>query len=130
MSRRSASMLDSFCEHPDFKSFLAKPGDDELSEADRKLVMSTALHAADISNTAKKGELYLPWMHRVMSEFYAQGDAERSGALPVSAFMDRSKPAVAKCQQGCVINCCAVSLAKRARTLVLFSCVLVTALFC
>jgi hypothetical protein len=35
-----------------------------------------------------------------MDEFYKQGDEERRKSMPVSAFMDRVKPAEAKCQLG------------------------------
>ena len=59
-----------------------------------------ALHAADVSNPAKPTSVYVEWVGRVMTEFYSQGDAEADAGLPISAFMDRGKPALRKCQQG------------------------------
>ena len=42
----------------------------------------------------------MTWTKRVMTEFWLQGDRERSLGIPISAFMDRKQPAVAQCQMG------------------------------
>ena len=38
------------------------------------------------------------WTDRVLAEFYAVGDRERSLCLDLSMFCDRTQPRVAKCQ--------------------------------
>lgn len=87
----------------DFKT-LVEDIPEEPNDAERSLILTTAVHCADISNPIKPLDLYVKWSVRVMAEFWDQGDAEKENGLPVSAFMDRSKPAVKKCQNGCVRN--------------------------
>jgi hypothetical protein len=67
---------------------------------DKLLIMNVTLHACDISNPAKNSNLYLEWTGRVLQEFFAQGDQEKAGNLPVSMFMDRDTTNIAKCQLG------------------------------
>eukprot|EP00754_Rhynchopus_humris_P029350 Rhum_TRINITY_DN15211_c19_g1::Rhum_TRINITY_DN15211_c19_g1_i1::g.145000::m.145000/K13293/PDE4; cAMP-specific phosphodiesterase 4 len=62
--------------------------------------MSAVLHAADVSNPAKKSELYVKWMQRVMTEFFLQGDLQQAVGLPVSPLCDAEKPCVRQCQLG------------------------------
>ena len=57
-----------------------------------------AIKAADVSNPAKPLSLYLQWVDRIMEEFYQQGEKERAAGLPISPYMDRQQPKVAKCQ--------------------------------
>lgn len=83
-----------------FKSKLAGNGFDSKDRKDRLLLMQIAIKAADISNPTKPSYLCTNWASRVMEEFHRQGDAERRQQMPVSAFMDRTKPAEAKCQIG------------------------------
>eukprot|EP00753_Platysulcus_tardus_P017967 PLAT6653.1.p1 GENE.PLAT6653.1~~PLAT6653.1.p1 ORF type:complete len:473 (+),score=173.28 PLAT6653.1:258-1676(+) len=66
----------------------------------RPLLLSIALHCADISNAAKDKRLYLRWTELVMQEFFAQGDREKELRLQVSPFCDRVKSSVSKCQIG------------------------------
>jgi hypothetical protein len=61
------------------------------SRADRQLLLGTALHAADISGSAKPFALNQEWGMRVMEEFWAQGDIERARGWTVSPMMDRLK---------------------------------------
>eukprot|EP00742_Colponemidia_sp_Colp-10_P001946 GILJ01002079.1.p1 GENE.GILJ01002079.1~~GILJ01002079.1.p1 ORF type:complete len:683 (-),score=124.47 GILJ01002079.1:144-2192(-) len=67
---------------------------------DRQLVFDIALHASDISNPAKPLPIYAQWVHRVMNEFFLQGDQEKRLNLPVSMFMDRDTASINKCQVG------------------------------
>ena len=46
--------------------------------------MHVVLKAADISNPAKVPALQLRWTRRVMTEFFLQGDLEKSLRLPVT----------------------------------------------
>lgn len=72
----------------------------EIPAQGKNLVLSLAVHCADVSNPVKPSNVYLPWVERVMEEFYAQGEQERDQRLPVSPFMDRANPQKAKCQLG------------------------------
>lgn len=83
-----------------FKSKLAGNGFDPKDRKDRLLLLQIAIKCADISNPAKSTYLCNAWAARVMEEFFRQGDEERRQQLPISAFMDRTKPAEAKCQLG------------------------------
>jgi len=83
-----------------FKSKLAGNGFDPKDRKDRLLLLQIAIKCADISNPAKSTYLCNSWAARVMEEFFRQGDEERRQQLPISAFMDRTKPAEAKCQLG------------------------------
>ncbi len=81
-----------------FKSKLAGNGFDPKDRKDRLLLLQIAIKCADISNPTKSTYLCNAWATRVMKEFFRQGDEERRQQLPISAFMDRTKPAEAKCQ--------------------------------
>jgi hypothetical protein len=61
-------------------------------------LMRLMLKCADVSNPSKILPLYTEWADRVVSEFFIQGDKEREMQLPLSAFMDREKPNLPKCQ--------------------------------
>lgn len=54
---------------------------------DALLVMCLMLKAADISNCARKEELYMQWAQRLQTEYQRQGALETSAGLPVSSFM-------------------------------------------
>ena len=41
---------------------------------------------------AKKFDYYLKWTHRILEEFYSQGDKERELKMPVTPMLDRTKP--------------------------------------
>ncbi|KAG8197606.1 hypothetical protein JTE90_001538 [Oedothorax gibbosus] len=85
--------------------FNAKMVDDESpfvdwsNEADRLLVMQMAIKLSDINGPCKCRQLHMQWTHRIADEFYEQGDEERSMGLPISRFMDRDNPQLAKLQE-------------------------------
>eukprot|EP01136_Pigoraptor_vietnamica_P036370 Opistho-1_new@102850 len=70
------------------------------SESDRLLLLIMAIKCADVSNPTKPFPVYEKWTGRIMEEFYRQGDREREQGMPVSMFMDRTAPNIAKCQNG------------------------------
>ncbi|CAE7842829.1 dnc, partial [Symbiodinium sp. KB8] len=55
------------------------------------LTLQNALHAADVSNSAKPWDYYNRWVALLMDEFFAQGDLEREKGVGVTPFMDRNK---------------------------------------
>jgi cAMP-specific phosphodiesterase 4 len=70
------------------------------SADDRTLLMSTALHAADISNPTRPLMTCLVWTERVLNEFWAQGDRERKLGLQVGPLNDRTTAQISKGQVG------------------------------
>ncbi|XP_076591038.1 cGMP-inhibited 3',5'-cyclic phosphodiesterase 3A-like isoform X2 [Chaetodon auriga] len=92
--------------HFDFLAeFNAKVGDDGVSgidwtnENDRLLVCQMCIKLADVNGPLKCKELHLQWTEGIVNEFYEQGDEEASLGLPISPFMDRSAPQLAKLQE-------------------------------
>ncbi|GFY74281.1 cGMP-inhibited 3',5'-cyclic phosphodiesterase B [Trichonephila inaurata madagascariensis] len=85
--------------------FNAKLADEEsnfidwTNEADRLLVMQMAIKLSDINGPCKCQQLHMQWTYRIAEEFYEQGDEERSLGLPISRFMDRTIPQLAKLQE-------------------------------
>lgn len=70
------------------------------NRADVVLILEMALHTADVSNPAKPLPIMLKWTQRVMDEFFAQGDRERSNGWPITNTMDRETTSTVKCQIG------------------------------
>jgi hypothetical protein len=64
------------------------------SKEDRRSLLDMACHVSDLGNPAKPRHLAAEWTDRVVKEFYAQGDAEKSLGLKVSPMMDREKAAI------------------------------------
>jgi len=52
-------------------------------------LLKLLLHAADISNPAKKIEIARIWAERALSEFFTQGDMEEQLGIPISPLCDR-----------------------------------------
>ncbi|XP_035478009.2 cGMP-inhibited 3',5'-cyclic phosphodiesterase A-like isoform X1 [Scophthalmus maximus] len=97
--------------HFDFLAeFNAKGGDEGLSgidwtnENDRLLVCQMCIKLADINGPLKCKELHLQWTEGIVNEFYEQGDEEASLGLPISPFMDRSAPQLAKLQESFITH--------------------------
>ncbi|KAG7468374.1 hypothetical protein MATL_G00142350 [Megalops atlanticus] len=80
------------------------PGIDWTNENDRLLVCQVCIKLADINGPAKGRELHLKWTEGIVSEFYEQGDEEASLGLPISPFMDRSSPQLAKLQESFITH--------------------------
>ena len=73
--------------------------------SDMKLVVGMLLHAADVSNPAKKWDYYMLWTDRVMQEFYAQGDREKELGMRVTDGYDRTNPTPqSKFQNGFMVS--------------------------
>lgn len=87
------SFLSSFREQVDKGLELEKFGN-------RLLLLKLAIKCADVSNPAKKLELYRNWTIRITDEFYAQGDLESVNDRVVTKFMDRTVDEVHVCQIG------------------------------
>ncbi|KAK7891089.1 hypothetical protein WMY93_023052 [Mugilogobius chulae] len=97
--------------HFDFLAeFNAKVGDDPSSgidwsnENDRLLVCQMCIKLADINGPLKCKDLHLQWTEGIVNEFYEQGDEESSLGLPISPFMDRAKPQLAKLQESFITH--------------------------
>ena len=54
--------------------------------------MAVLLHAADVSNLAKAWHLSLPWIVRLFTEQFLQGDREASFALFVCCTLSTLPP--------------------------------------
>ncbi|XP_069765370.1 cGMP-inhibited 3',5'-cyclic phosphodiesterase 3A isoform X2 [Narcine bancroftii] len=80
------------------------PGIDWANENDRLLVCQMCIKLADINGPAKSKELHLKWTEGIVNEFYEQGDEESSLGLPISPFMDRSAPQLAKLQESFITH--------------------------
>ncbi|XP_021257802.1 cGMP-inhibited 3',5'-cyclic phosphodiesterase B, partial [Numida meleagris] len=74
------------------------------NENDRLLVCQICIKLADINGPAKDRELHLKWTEGIVNEFYEQGDEEASLGLPISPFMDRSSPQLAKLQESFITH--------------------------
>ncbi|KAM4630878.1 cGMP-inhibited 3',5'-cyclic phosphodiesterase 3B [Polymixia lowei] len=80
------------------------PGIDWTNENDRLLVCQVCIKLADINGPAKLRDLHLKWTEGIVNEFYEQGDEEASLGLPISPFMDRSSPQLAKLQESFITH--------------------------
>ncbi|XP_029112039.1 cGMP-inhibited 3',5'-cyclic phosphodiesterase B isoform X2 [Scleropages formosus] len=80
------------------------PGIDWTNENDRLLVCQVCIKLADINGPAKGRDLHLKWTEGIVNEFYKQGDEEASLGLPISPFMDRSSPQLAKLQESFITH--------------------------
>ncbi|XP_041849820.1 cGMP-inhibited 3',5'-cyclic phosphodiesterase A-like isoform X2 [Melanotaenia boesemani] len=97
--------------HFDFLAeFNAKVGDEGVSvidwtnENDRLLVCQMCIKLADVNGPLKSKELHLQWTEGIVNEFYEQGDEEANLGLPISPFMDRSSPQLAKLQESFITH--------------------------
>ena len=68
------------------------------SQSSRTMRLQMALKCADVGHTARTPVIHNKWSSKIVEEFYLQGDEERTLGLPVSPFMDRKNPNVARSQ--------------------------------
>ncbi|XP_019375179.1 PREDICTED: cGMP-inhibited 3',5'-cyclic phosphodiesterase B isoform X2 [Gavialis gangeticus] len=85
-------------------SDINSPGIEWSNENDRLLVCQICIKLADINGPAKSRDLHLKWTEGIVNEFYEQGDEEASLGLPISPFMDRSSPQLAKLQESFITH--------------------------
>ncbi|OMJ85302.1 hypothetical protein SteCoe_13396 [Stentor coeruleus] len=69
-------------------------------EKNKEFMLKIFMHAADVSNSTRKWELYYNWAQLVLEEFFSQGDKEKALGIPISPLCDRSTVNFAKSQIG------------------------------
>jgi len=73
---------------------------------DKVVLMSTAIRLAEISWICRPQNIYVRWSERVVEEFFAQGDLEKSMGLAVSPFCDRDVVSAPKMQLSFALVIC------------------------
>jgi hypothetical protein len=66
----------------------------------KMLAMKMMIHTADICNTAKSRLISAQWSHMILSEFFMQGDEEKSMKMDISPMCDRANTSIKSCQVG------------------------------
>lgn len=66
--------------------------------ASRLLALKLFIKCADLANSAREWKTSEQWAHRVVNEFFEQGDKEQGFGLPVSPFMKRDDCNIPKMQ--------------------------------
>ncbi|XP_070619964.1 cGMP-inhibited 3',5'-cyclic phosphodiesterase 3B isoform X2 [Erythrolamprus reginae] len=74
------------------------------NESDRLLICQICIKLADINGPTKVRDLHLKWTEGIINEFYEQGDEEANLGLPVSPFMNRHAPQLAKLQESFITD--------------------------
>ncbi|KAG8125765.1 hypothetical protein E2320_020891, partial [Naja naja] len=74
------------------------------NESDRLLICQICIKLADINGPAKIRDLHLKWTEGIINEFYEQGDEEANLGLPISPFMNRHSPQLAKLQESFITD--------------------------
>jgi len=75
---------------------------EKMSLEDKLFFLGSVLHAGDISSPCKPRPIMLAWTQKLLTEFWSQGDEERSLGLPISPLCDRESlmMSVPTCQLG------------------------------
>lgn len=73
-----------------FRVSIASENFDTEAPKNRQMVTKCCLKAADLGHTALPWELHEPWVMRLLTEFYEQGDEERELGFPVSPMCSHS----------------------------------------
>ena len=74
--------------------------DTQLEEADRRIVLSSILRAADLAYHAMPLEEHTVWVERLVEEYAQQGDDERALGLTISPMCDRRSQNIPSMQIG------------------------------
>lgn len=75
--------------------------EDNTSKFDKQQdFINFIVHTSDISNPAKHFDIYSKWTELITTEFFNQGDMEKSHNLPVSFLCDRATTNIPKSQIG------------------------------
>ena len=86
-------------------TFNEKTSDMEMSnESDRLLIAKMVIKMADINSPCKPFALHRMWTDRICQEFYLQGDEEKRCGMPITPYMDREDPQVAKLQDSFIAH--------------------------
>eukprot|EP00930_Biecheleria_cincta_P040774 TRINITY_DN27929_c0_g2_i1.p1 TRINITY_DN27929_c0_g2~~TRINITY_DN27929_c0_g2_i1.p1 ORF type:complete len:774 (-),score=127.47 TRINITY_DN27929_c0_g2_i1:79-2400(-) len=70
------------------------------SVEDAMLLLQMSIKCADLGHLTLSWELHMSWVHRLETEFFAQGDREKDAGLAISFLMDRQKPGASETQLG------------------------------
>lgn len=74
-------------------------GEKELRETQQSF-MNVVVHFCDVSNPTREFAVYEQWAHKVMEEFYLQGDKETELGLQISFLCDRNSVSIEQGQIG------------------------------
>merc|ERR1712125_238693 len=71
-----------------------------MGQKNKMMWLMLFLHLADVSNPTKPFKICKDWAWRVLDEFFAQGDEEKSMGLPIGMLNDRDKVNLPGSQHG------------------------------
>jgi len=80
-----------FCDVQAGEHVLTTVYTEEVMQKNQLVWLQLFLHLADVSNPLKPFHICEPWAHRVLDEFFDQGDEEKRLGIPVGMLNDRDK---------------------------------------
>jgi len=96
----STDMAVHFSELQKFQSNLQTSGPDILKWDHSDKALGLALHAADLSNVCRPFRLSRRWSELILSEYFLQGDTERTLGRSISPLCDRESVSIPDSQIG------------------------------
>mmetsp|Transcript_110780 Transcript_110780/g.174647 ORF Transcript_110780/g.174647 Transcript_110780/m.174647 type:complete len:284 (-) Transcript_110780:69-920(-) len=78
------------CEMQARSKVMTSSYDNDILQKNKNTWLELLLHFSDISNPIKPFPICKAWAHRVLDEFFAQGDEEKQLGLPVGMLNDRN----------------------------------------
>jgi len=72
----------------------------DLNQESMQILLSVAVHSADISNPTRPLDLHRQWANKIMEEFFSQGDEERKKGLDIQPGCDRDTADICSVQLG------------------------------